>query len=640
MPLLYAVSFWLAWPTLSRLRRAEMRAESSKALHKLRRESVTQQRLLEGELVVTLGDADATAGTLQHQTAFAAPAQRRVSLTHQGLVVDGTPPICLLLTTTSDPQLRGALLSVEGTLCTVAENADHEKPAKLTLALPPSDARSGGWTLRNPLRHGGSGPSLREWQSAISGQMPMPEHDAQDELRQLHLAPVIWPYELRCFWWELFECLRKLCLVGLPVFFEPGSAEQLMFGLLICFLTITIFAIYRPMRDALDDHLQILCLIEVFLALLSAVSLRYERSAFSEEDIGLALVILLFLPLLFALCYELRNERICRLLRPSTRGPMDMLSQLSMWLRERLGSGAEARGSVGPASLMSLAPAPASREYVPGPAEDTGSSFSFAQITPKMPRREAAAPAAPEERPEAAPRHSSGQKSCSLAELRKTEKGLTFAERQQSGAGLGGACKDEAAASAGGGSAGRARFSVGDVGVAKKFAKRITRRLSDDGGLAEPSAHAELRMTLKRRSVMDSMSSRPERCSRQQGSHKSRDSSSEVKASVTCDIEEARSPRMSTDIASPACTSAAAQPERAIPQPLPHARDSPPQQPEPRSCVFDCGGRPALLKRQLTEPVPLPPPTSGNNRAVRRASLPAGPQGGPQGRRKSAVVSV
>jgi len=44
-------------------------------------------------------------------------------------------------------------------------------------------------------------------------------------------------YELRCYWFEIFECGRKIALVCLPVFFSPGSSGQLILGLVICFLT-------------------------------------------------------------------------------------------------------------------------------------------------------------------------------------------------------------------------------------------------------------------------------------------------------------------------------------------------------------------------------------------------------------------
>ena len=35
----------------------------------------------------------------------------------------------------------------------------------------------------------------------------------------------------------VFECVRKLAMVCMPVFFAEGSAEQLMFGLIVCFIT-------------------------------------------------------------------------------------------------------------------------------------------------------------------------------------------------------------------------------------------------------------------------------------------------------------------------------------------------------------------------------------------------------------------
>ena len=32
-------------------------------------------------------------------------------------------------------------------------------------------------------------------------------------------------YEMRCRWFEVFECVRKIMLVGIPALFEPGSVE-------------------------------------------------------------------------------------------------------------------------------------------------------------------------------------------------------------------------------------------------------------------------------------------------------------------------------------------------------------------------------------------------------------------------------
>ena len=35
------------------------------------------------------------------------------------------------------------------------------------------------------------------------------------------------PYEWRVYWFEIFECFRKLALTGMPVWFEMGSTPQL-----------------------------------------------------------------------------------------------------------------------------------------------------------------------------------------------------------------------------------------------------------------------------------------------------------------------------------------------------------------------------------------------------------------------------
>ena len=120
-----------------------------------------------------------------------------------------------------------------------------------------------------------------------------------------HLNRVVGGYELRVYWcvalpftalplissplplkltclvrsrqcrFEIFECVRKLSLVGLPVFFMPDSLEQLVFGLIICFLSFGMYTWYKPYRDSKDDSLQKLCQIQVFFALLSKIILDH-----------------------------------------------------------------------------------------------------------------------------------------------------------------------------------------------------------------------------------------------------------------------------------------------------------------------------------------------------------------------------
>ena len=53
---------------------------------------------------------------------------------------------------------------------------------------------------------------------------------------------------MRCgvYWFEVFECVRKISLVGLLIFVEHGSATQLIFGLLICFFSFGMYVSYEP----------------------------------------------------------------------------------------------------------------------------------------------------------------------------------------------------------------------------------------------------------------------------------------------------------------------------------------------------------------------------------------------------------
>ena len=76
----------------------------------------------------------------------------------------------------------------------------------------------------------------------------------EDKVRKAlpdYVKKLIVGYELRVFYFEILECLRKLAIVCLPVFFSPtGSVSQLMFGLMVCFLTVTVLALIRPYKKA------------------------------------------------------------------------------------------------------------------------------------------------------------------------------------------------------------------------------------------------------------------------------------------------------------------------------------------------------------------------------------------------------
>ena len=211
VPLLYAYGFWVEWPTISQLRRAKMRADSSQTLQALRRGS--EKPLLQGELLATLHCEDGEA----HAPMFDS-VMSEVVLVHQRLMVTPPPaestPLYLKLLP-NDPQLirGGEQLSVAVLLSSLDDDVARGaafRAATLTLTLPARDSPrhlAAGATTRRSRRWSALSlgrtriTSLREWQSAIAMQRPeshLTAEDAEADVKQLHLGPIIWPYELRC----------------------------------------------------------------------------------------------------------------------------------------------------------------------------------------------------------------------------------------------------------------------------------------------------------------------------------------------------------------------------------------------------------------------------------------------------------
>ena len=66
-----------------------------------------------------------------------------------------------------------------------------------------------------------------------------------------YMVKLVGDYRGRYYYFEILECARKLLLVCIPVFFDPqGSVGQLMFGLLVCFVTSCAYSFMQPYKDA------------------------------------------------------------------------------------------------------------------------------------------------------------------------------------------------------------------------------------------------------------------------------------------------------------------------------------------------------------------------------------------------------
>ena len=108
-------------------------------------------------------------------------------------------------------------------------------------------------------------------------------------------------YEMRTYWFEIFECLRKLALVSLPIFFEPGSSGQTILGLLICFLAFGMYAHFAPYIHADDDMVAAASQTSIFFALLASLI----TSAYPDDPIMSTLLPLVAVaPALLTIVFE------------------------------------------------------------------------------------------------------------------------------------------------------------------------------------------------------------------------------------------------------------------------------------------------------------------------------------------------
>jgi len=110
-------------------------------------------------------------------------------------------------------------------------------------------------------------------------------------------------YEMRCYWFEVFECVRKLLLIGMPIAVDHGSAAQLILGLFICFLSYGMYASYEPYVKYSDDLLSKICQVSLFFSLVSAIALKMEPDN-SAEELGVLLIVAAGVPPVIAFLFE------------------------------------------------------------------------------------------------------------------------------------------------------------------------------------------------------------------------------------------------------------------------------------------------------------------------------------------------
>ena len=88
-----------------------------------------------------------------------------------------------------------------------------------------------------------------------------------------HLAFLFEAYEPRCWYWESLECIRRLALTGLLIFFSDGTVMQIIVASLIAMVALILYDAFEPYLDDSADRLATFAQLMTFLTLFAAILL-------------------------------------------------------------------------------------------------------------------------------------------------------------------------------------------------------------------------------------------------------------------------------------------------------------------------------------------------------------------------------
>jgi hypothetical protein len=141
-------------------------------------------------------------------------------------------------------------------------------------------------------------------------------------------------YELRMYWFEIFECVRKILLIGLPIFFPAGSPAQLIFGLIICFLSYGAYCVCAPYVKKEDDILAQVAQVVIFFSLVSSL----VTNAYPNDPIMSALLpALLSVPVILTVLFEMSLLKyLRRFTEPNGEGKVSPAAQWILAFRRHV----------------------------------------------------------------------------------------------------------------------------------------------------------------------------------------------------------------------------------------------------------------------------------------------------------------
>ena len=199
----------------------------------------------------------------------------------------------------------GTFLKVDYSIdCESDEHALYTKYAFLMIAIYPG----GIPTLYHFLLHGARkklDPRQRELSFELNSETAGQEKALEERKKHEESDPNIkalfflyGAYEPQCYWFEVFETLRKLALTGGLVFLKPGTASQIMMSMILCLGSMRIYAGYKPFIEDKVDTFAEVAQWQLFFTMFAALAIRVNVDGESLQDrnaFDVMLVILQFI---------------------------------------------------------------------------------------------------------------------------------------------------------------------------------------------------------------------------------------------------------------------------------------------------------------------------------------------------------
>ncbi|GMI01305.1 hypothetical protein TrLO_g1117 [Triparma laevis f. longispina] len=117
--------------------------------------------------------------------------------------------------------------------------------------------------------------------------------DDRDSDQSIQHIEFLWrDYRAEMWWFEIYECFRRLSFSGMLVFLNPGSAPQLCSSIILALISSLMYAYYKPFEKSEENTLAQVSTISIFLTLLAGImiSLKDKLAEENSEALGILLV--------------------------------------------------------------------------------------------------------------------------------------------------------------------------------------------------------------------------------------------------------------------------------------------------------------------------------------------------------------